>query len=208
MLAAGYATRLYPLTKDRPKPLLEVAGKPMLNYIVEKISEVDEIDKIFLITNAQFFRHFTDWKKSYKGKKDIIIVNDNTLSDADKLGAVGDMQFILEKEKIHDDLLVIAGDNLFEFSLNDFVVYFRKKKGNVAALYDIKDKELAKRFGVVSIDSNNKLTGFEEKPKNPKTSLIAICCYLFPKQKLFRIKEYLHIGGNKDAPGHYIEWLY
>ncbi|MBW2978016.1 nucleotidyltransferase family protein [Candidatus Woesearchaeota archaeon] len=208
ILAAGYATRLYPLTKDRPKPLLAVAGKPMMEYILDKIASIDDITEIFVVTNNKFHSHFEEWAKNYDHPKPIKIINDNTMSDEDKLGAVGDIQFVIDKENLNEDLMVIAGDNLFEFDLKEFVEFFKQKKDNTIAVYDVKDMEIAKRMGVVTVDENKKLTFFQEKPEKPNTTLIAICCYLFPKEKLKRIKEFLDTGAKSDAPGYYIQWLY
>jgi len=208
VLAAGYATRLYPLTKDKPKPLLPVAGKPMIEYILDKIAPIDNINEILVVTNNKFHTHFEKWAANYNYPKPIKIINDGTMSDEDKLGAVGDIQFVIDKENLNEDLLVIAGDNLFEFSLKDFVAFFKQKKDNAIAVYDVKDIEIAKRMGVVTVNKNKKLIFFQEKPEKPNTTLIAICCYLFPAKKLKRIKEFLSTGAKSDAPGYYIQWLY
>ena len=117
VLAAGYATRLYPLTKDQPKPLLEVAGKPIAEHIIRKIEEVDEVDEIFIVTNNKFSEHFSKWVNSFSSSKKITVVNDQTMSNEDRLGSLGDIQFVIEKHNVEDDILVVAGDNLFEFSL-------------------------------------------------------------------------------------------
>ena len=208
ILAAGYGTRLYPLTLNKPKPLLEVAGKPIIEYIIEKIEKVKDIDELYIVTNNKFHTHFTNWSKNYNSKTPIKVINDMTLSDQDKLGAIGDMKFVIDKEKIDDDLLVLGGDNLFEFNLQDFINFFNEKQSNIVALYDVKDKEIAKRMSIVELDSENKLVSFEEKPENPKSTLIAICCYLYKKQTLPRINEYLEKGNNPDAPGYFIQWLH
>ncbi|MBD3313138.1 NTP transferase domain-containing protein [Candidatus Woesearchaeota archaeon] len=208
ILAAGYATRLYPLTKDKPKPLLPVAGKPMIDYIMEKLEPVKDIDTVYVVTNAKFYDKFSAWAENYSTEKKIRIVNDNSTSEDDKLGAIGDMKYVIDNEGIDDDLLVVGGDNLFDFDAKDVVDFFYDKNEPVVVLHDIKEHELATRFGVVDIDGNEKLISFEEKPQNPSTTLIAICFYIFPKDKLDMIDEYIKKGNNPDQPGRYIEWLH
>ncbi len=207
ILAAGYGTRLYPLTKDKPKPLLPVAGKPMVEHVLKKIEEIETIDEVYIVTNEKFAGHFREWKDTYAGRKKIKIINDETISDEDKKGAIGDMRLVIEKEGINDDLLVVAGDNLFEFDLRDFIDFFRDK-GTSVGLYDFRDREAVKRYSIVEIDADKKVLNFQEKPSEPSTTLIAICLYLFPKGKLNLITEYLKEGNNPDAPGFYIAWLH
>lgn len=212
ILAAGYGTRLYPITKYIPKPLLPVVGKPMIEYLLDKIELIDDIDEVLIVTNKKFYPHFQLWHERITAAgvydKKIRIIDDNTTADGVKLGAIGDMKFVIDKAKINDDLLVLGGDNLFEFNLQDFIGYFKEKNDNIVALHDIKDKEAVKRFSVVELNPENKLINFEEKPQKPKTTLIAICTYLFAKRTLPRITEYLKKGNKPDAPGYFVEWLY
>lgn len=212
ILAAGYATRLYPITKHIPKPLLPIVGKPIIEYLLDKIYLIDDIDEVFVVTNKKFYPHFKAWHERLvaAGVYDlkITIINDNTTADGTKLGAVGDLQFVIDQAKIKDDLLVLGGDNLFEFNLGEFVEYSKSKNANVVALHDIKDKEIVKRMGMVELDPDNKLIKFIEKPPKPTTTLIAICCYFFPKHKISKIKEYLDKGNIPDAPGFYVAWLH
>jgi glucose-1-phosphate thymidylyltransferase len=207
ILAAGYATRLYPLTLNKPKPLLLVSGKPILEYITDKIEKVEEIEEVYVVTNQKFAEHFQRWKNNFKSKKRIKILNDGSLSDEDKLGAVGDLKFVIEKEKISDDLFVVAGDNLFQLDISKFVDFF-KKRGTSIALHDVRDKELAKKYGIVTLDQDERIINFEEKPENPQTTLAATCMYLFSRDKLDLVKDYLREGSNPDAPGYYIQWLH
>jgi glucose-1-phosphate thymidylyltransferase len=206
ILCAGYATRLYPLTKDQPKHLLPIAGKPMLNYAVEKINQVNEIDSIYVITNKKFYSMFQDWASKLDSKKPVKVFNDNTDADSVKLGAIGDMKFVLDQTKINDDLLVMAGDNLFELKLPDFISFFRNH-GCSIALKDVGDKELMKQYSEVNLDKSNRVISFIEKPPNPKTTLAAICMYLFPKTELNLVEKYINEGNNPDQPGRYVQWL-
>jgi glucose-1-phosphate thymidylyltransferase len=208
ILCAGYATRLYPLTKDKPKPLLPVGKKPMIEHILKRVEEVKNIDKIYIVTNGKFFGHFYRWSENYQGKKQLKIIDDKTFSDNEKLGAIGDIKFAIDKEKINDDLLIIGGDNLFDFSIVDFIQFFNKKREAVVALYNVIDKEEIKKYSVVTLDNDKKVVSFEEKPKNPSTTLAAICMYIFPKEKLSLVSNYIKGGGNPDATGFYIAWLY
>ncbi|MFO8016113.1 MAG: nucleotidyltransferase family protein [Candidatus Woesearchaeota archaeon] len=210
ILAAGYATRLYPLTKDKPKPLLPIADKPMINYIMEKIESIDAIDTVYVVTNNKFYSHFTDWAAEYldNTSKRIEVINDGTMSDDDKRGAIGDMKFVVDKKKINDDLIIIGGDNIFEFNVKDAVDFFYDKEDPVVVIHDVKHDEIAMRMGVVELDENEKLINFVEKPPKPKTTLIAICMYLLPKKDLHHIDDYLNKGKNPDQPGRFIEWLH
>lgn len=207
ILAAGYATRLYPLTKDKPKPLLKVGSKTITDRLVEKIERIRDIDEIYIVTNEKFAPNFIEWAEKSTYKKPIKIINDHTLTNETRLGAIGDMELVVREGGISDDILVLGGDNLFDFSLRDFIEFARSKTGSVVALRDIGDLNEAKKYGIVSIDGNEKVTEFTEKPEDPKSTLAAMCVYYFPKAMLSLLKTYLDTGKNKDAPGHYIGWL-
>lgn len=206
ILCAGYATRLHPLTLDMPKPLLDIQGKPIIEHIISKIEEIDELDTIFIITNDRFFSKFEEWAHGFSCKKEIEIVNDNTNSNDDRLGAMGDIQFVIDNKKIDDDLMVIAGDNLFEFSLKDVMSLF--KDSPVIALYDVGSVELAKKYGIVTIDSSGKIINFVEKPAEPESTLSSTGVYLYPKDTVKMISEFLSEGGSQDKTGSFLEWLY
>lgn len=206
ILAAGYATRLYPLTLNKAKPLLPVANKPMINYIVDGLSEVADIDRIYVVTNNKFYKDFCVWKDSYKFNKEVCIINDKTTSDSNKLGAIGDIDLVIKEMDIDDDIIVVAGDNLFSYELKNFVSFF-KKNGLCIASYKYPYKNELSSYGIVEVDKTNRITGFQEKPKQPHSDLVALCVYGFPKNKLGVIKNYISSGHNQDAPGYYIEWL-
>jgi len=206
--AAGYATRLYPLTENFPKPLLPVGGRPMLVHVIEKILEIKEVDQIFIVTNSRFMDHFEDWKNSYSCPIPIVVLNDGTTSVDNRLGAIGDIQFAITNGNIDDDVLMVASDNLFSFSLKGMYELFKQKQKAIIALYDVRDFEIAKRMGLTKRDENGKVIDFKEKPDKAWETLIAICVYLMPKQVVKMIKTYLDAGNSPDKPGEYIEWLH
>lgn len=208
LLCAGYGTRLYPLTKNQPKALLNVANKPIIEHIINKIELIDEVDTIYIITNDRFYQNFSDWQKTFNSKKQVKIINDNTNSNENRLGAIGDLHFVITNENIQEDLLLISGDNLFEFSLLDMHAQFKNKKTNTIALYDVKKLEEAKRFGVVKLDDENKVIAFQEKPEFPESTLSSIGIYFYPKETLDLIKTYLREGNSPDMPGMLLEWLH
>lgn len=206
ILAAGYATRLFPLTKNFPKPLIKINNKPMINYVLGKAEEIG-VKEVFVVTNEKFGGQFEEWAKSYNGQAKVSIINDHTLSNEDRLGAIGDIQYTIEQANIDDDILVIASDNLFKFSLYNALNLFRKTNKSTIIAYDVKEKEEASKMGVVSIDETKKVTSFVEKPESPATTLCAIAVYFYPKNILPLIKRYLDEGHNKDAPGNLPAWL-
>ena len=206
VLAAGYATRLYPITIDYPKHLLEIAGRPIIDYIIEKIEKLSDIDEIIIVVNDKFYMDFVWVLERYKGNKKIELINDGTTSADNRLGAIGDLWLAIEKKNINEDMLVVLGDNLFDFSLNDMVDFYKSKRRTTVGVYKLGDKEQAKRFGVVEIEGE-KIVGFEEKPENPKTDLVGIGIYLHPKDDIKKIEEYLKINNPKDAPGNLIKYL-
>lgn len=208
ILAAGYATRLYPLTKHWPKPLLVVKEKPIINHIIDRVDALEGNDEIIVITNEKFFHQFDDWAKALHTQTKITVLSDKTLSAEDRLGAIGDINFAVNGCNIDDDLLVIGGDNLFAFDLISFIKKVQSEKINAAVgLYDIKDPAMVKHYGVVTLDNKNKIIDFQEKPKKSVSTLISMCIYYFSKNNLKLIKEYISRKDCHDTSGDYIKWL-
>jgi len=207
ILAAGYATRLYPLTLDKPKPLLKVGSKTITDRLTDNISRAKEIDHIYIVTNQKFSSHFEEWARTNPRGIKASVINDRTLANETRLGAIGDMELVVRESGIKDDLLVLGGDNLFEFELGDFVAFGRRKKGAAVAVRDVGDPDEARKYGIVRVDNDEKVVEFAEKPAEPKSTLAAMCVYYFPKDTLGLLNVYLDKGLNKDAPGHYISWL-
>ena len=208
ILAAGYATRLYPLTLNQPKALLPIANKPIIDYIVSEIETINDIDELIVISNEKFFPHFSKWADSKKSRLDIKILNDHTTDDSNKLGAVGDIWYAIDNLKIDDEILVMAGDNIFTFNLIDFYKEYKKKDADMILVKEINELEELQRMANVSLDENLKVTDMEEKPKNPKSNIAAFASYIYKKDTVKLIKTYLDEGNNPDAPGFFPSWLY
>jgi glucose-1-phosphate thymidylyltransferase len=208
ILAAGYATRLYPLTKHWPKPLLLVKEKPIISHIAEKVDNISGVDEIIVVTNNKFFHNFEDWAEKSSFKNKITVVNDRTRSADDRLGAIGDINFVLNELNIQDDLMVIGGDNLFSFDLKKFADFVRSIKTECAVgVYDIKDQNMVSNYGVVTVDKNNRITDFKEKPRQSRSTLISMCVYFFAKSGLKLFKQYVEQRDCHDTSGDYIKWL-
>ena len=211
ILAAGYATRLYPLTENKAKPLLEVAGKPMIEWVLDNLAPIPDINRVYVVTNNKFSKSFEDWAVDYKNrqpKMEFTIVNDGSTSDADKLGAIGDIHHVLKTQKISgEDLLVVAGDNLFSQPVPEFAVAARKHPATLA-LYDVGDLEAIRKYNNVTTDSEGVITHFEEKPAHPQTTKTGIALYYYRSDVLPLIDTYIAEGNNADQPGRLIQWLF
>lgn len=211
ILAAGYATRLYPLTLNQPKPLLAVGGRPMLERLLDRLAPIAELDGVYVVTNAKFARHFRDWAAGYRPPRpglEPAIVDDGSTDDANKLGAIGDLGLVLDRERLDEDVVVAAGDNLFTEDLGDFGRFGAAKQAPVLAVYDVGDLEAIKKYSAISVDGDGRITFFEEKPALPTSTLAGIALYYYPRTALALIRLYLAEGNNPDQPGRLIEWLY
>jgi len=205
VLAAGYATRLYPLTEHVAKPLLPLADRPMIDYLLDRIHEVEEIDDVHVVTNHKFARAFVEWGRT----RNVVVHDDGTTSDESRLGAIGDIQFVVDRAGLAGhDLLVIAGDNLFDYSLADYVGWWHRQ-GEVSAvvLYDVGDPELVKKYSSVKADTDGRLVSFVEKPQAPDSTLIATAAYLYHREHVALVRQYLEEGNPPDQPGRFVAWL-
>ncbi len=204
VIAAGYATRLYPLTLNQPKALLPVGGRPMLDRVLGALASVKP-DGIYVVTNSKFAPHFREWAAA---RPDVIVVDDGTTSDEDKLGAIGDIAFVLDQAQVDDDLVVVAGDNLFSDDLVEFGAFCRARNAPVVALHDVGDLTQMSKYNAIETDEQGRITYFEEKPQNPTSTLTAIALYFYPRHVLPLIRQYVDEGNNPDQPGRLVQWLY
>jgi glucose-1-phosphate thymidylyltransferase len=211
ILAAGYATRLYPLTLNKAKPLLVVGGKPIIEWVVDNIQGVRDLEMIYVVTNDKFAADFQTWSEGYQDRHPQFkfkIVNDGSKSDEDKLGAIGDINFVVTHENLtQSNLLIVAGDNLFTESLASFVACAKGTDATVA-VYDVGDPEAIKKYGNIAVDAEGIITRFEEKPEKPQGTLAAIALYYYSPAVLSLLTTYLAAGNNPDQPGRFVQWLY
>jgi glucose-1-phosphate thymidylyltransferase len=204
ILAAGYATRLRPLTDSIAKQLLPIGGRPMMDWVCDKVEELTT--DIHVVTNTRFAGDFQRWAI---GRRGVTVHDDGTTSNDDRLGAIGDIAFVLERTGADDDLLVIAGDNLFDFGLLDFAAFVRAKgTASGLAVYDCRDLELATHYGVVEVGEDDRVVGFEEKPSEPRSTLVATATYLYDRAHVPLVERYLAEGNAPDQPGRLVAWLY
>lgn len=202
ILAAGYATRLYPLTLDTPKPLLPVGGRPMVENVLEAARPLG-VEDIYLVTNSKFAGRFREWASGYH--REVRVLDDGTTDDATKRGAIGDIALVLEREQIDDDLVVVGGDNLFSEPLEGFPP---RRDAPVLGVYDVGDLERVREYNAIEIDAGGRIIFFEEKPANPRSTLTGIALYFYPRPTLTLISQYVAEGLNPDQPGRLVQWLY
>ncbi|MBR4087352.1 MAG: nucleotidyltransferase family protein [Clostridia bacterium] len=205
ILAAGYATRLYPLTENFPKPLLSVGNKAILDWLIDDIDSAGVVDEYVVISNHRFAHHFDTWAKTKTQK--ITIVDDGTDSNETRLGAVKDIQFAIEKLNLDDDMLVIAGDNVLDFSLTKFIKYAKDKNTSCVMRYYEENKQKLTKSGVVEVSENGKILSMEEKPAMPKSHWCCPPFYYYTKTDAQLVQKGIDSGCGTDAPGSYIAWL-
>ena len=205
ILVAGYATRLYPLTENFPKPLLTVGEKTILDWLIDDIDTSGEVDEYIVISNHKFAHHFEKWAKTKQYK--ITAVDDGTSTNETRLGAVCDIEFTIEKLQLDDDMLVIAGDNVLDFSLTKFISYCKEKNTScVMRYYEPSEKKLLK-CGVLTVDENDLVTNMTEKSPTPETHWCCPPFYYYTKEDAKRVKDAIAEGGGTDAPGRFIAWM-
>ena len=206
ILAGGYATRLRPLTDNLSKCLLPVGGRPMLDWILDRIEQVHEIDGVHVVTNSRFAADFEQWAAAKQG---VTVHDDGTSSNDDRLGAMGDVAFTLKRAEIDDDVLVVAGDNLFDFGLDEYAAFWRAKgRASAVAVHDVGDLRLATQYGIVEVDEADRVIGFVEKPDDPPSTLAATAMYLYHREHVPLVEAYLAEGNAPDQAGSFIAWLY
>jgi glucose-1-phosphate thymidylyltransferase len=194
-----------------PKPLLPVAGKPMIDYVLDNLSTIEGITRVYVVTNAKFAGQFQEWadaRSRTEPRLAFTIVNDGSTDDTNKLGAIGDLHFVLERERVEDDLIVVAGDNLFSHPLTDFGRYCREKQAPVLAVYDVGNLDEIRKYNAITIDGDRRITFFEEKPQHPSSTITGIALYYYPRHTLPMIRQYVAEGNNPDQPGRLVQWLY
>ena len=205
ILAAGYATRLYPLTENFPKPLLTVGEKTILDWLVDDIDTIGMIDEYVVISNSKYAHHFDAWAKTKPQK--ITVVDDGTSTNETRLGAVCDIQFAIDKLAIDDDALVIAGDNVLDFSLTRFISYAKEKQTSCIMRYYEPDSKKLLKSGVVTVDGDDRVLAMTEKSPAPATHWCCPPFYYYTKNDTRLVKKGIESGCGTDAPGSYIAWL-
>jgi glucose-1-phosphate thymidylyltransferase len=209
VLAAGYATRLRPLTESTSKMLLPLAERPMLDYLIERIEAVPDIDEIHLVTNARFASDFERWAAGSTSRVPITVHDDGTTSNDDRLGAIGDLQFTIERAGLDDDLLIVAGDNLFDFDLRHLIAFWRAKSdGSAIAVREIDDRELLRQYSVIEVDDDDRVVSLVEKPDEPQGTLAGVAIYVLRRDHVPLVRRYLDEGNVPDQPGRLFVWLY
>lgn len=204
-LAAGYATRLYPLTKDFPKPLLKVGNKTILDRLLDDLDGTSRVDSYFVVTNGKFAPIFESWAKEHKEK--ITIIDDHTFTNETRLGAVKDIELAIEEGKIDDDLLIAAGDNVLSESLSGFLDYAEKVQTSCTVRVYVEKEEELHRYGISEVDEEGRLLSLEEKPLHPKSHFATPPFYFYRKEDLPLIKDAIESGCGTDAPGQLVAWM-
>lgn len=210
LLNAGYATRLYPLTINTPKSLLPLGKKKIIDYIMDAIDSMDNVNRVILVTNSRFAHKFTDWADSCDrtGKAPITILDDGTDSDDNKRGAIGDIMFAIKECSIEDDLCILAGDNIFTYDINEMKALFEEKHAPTLVAINVPEKKQLQRLAVAVLDDNGQVMDMAEKPQEPKSHWGIYATYFYNKEILPMFDEYIAEGCSPDAPGNFPSWLY
>lgn len=206
VLAAGYGTRLYPLTRRRAKPLLRVGGRPILGHIIDRLRGLKDMSKVLIVTNDRFFSQFRGWARRHLGGRRVKVLNDGSRNKDQSLGAIADIDLGLRRDGISGDLLVVAGDNMFDFPLHRFARPLAAGGARIG-LYDVGDSDLAKKYGIVDLDDDGKVVDFVEKPSNPPGTLASMGLYLLSPESQELVRRYISEGNDPDDVGLFIAWL-
>ena len=204
ILASGYATRLYPLTINKTKALLDIAGKPIIEQVIQKIPK--GITDICIITNSKFKKDFDEWLKNFSCGRNLRLIDDGSADNSNRLGSIGDLDFAVKNLGM-DDLLVIASDNLFDFKIDKALEFFKAINQDTLGVYDTQNKEEARKLGVVELQGDNEIKWFYEKPAEPKSPLVSTGIYFFTKDSVSLVEEYINETHSREGPGLFIEWL-
>ena len=205
VLAGGYATRLWPITRHRPKMFLPIGDGTVIDTIFEELEADDRVDEVFVSTNEYFADEFEAFIEESDYEKPTLSVEE-TVEEDEKFGVVGAMAQLIDRENVDDDLLIVAGDNLISFGLSNFIDYFEEKQSPSLVAYDVGSREKAKSYGLVELDGD-KVVNFQEKPEDPNSTLVSIACYVYPQDTLPLFDEYLSNDNNPDEPGWFVQWL-
>jgi glucose-1-phosphate thymidylyltransferase len=206
ILAGGFAKRMWPLTKNKPKQLLPIAGRPMLGYTLDPLQSLEEVDRIFISTNDPFKDQFRDFLKDYVDSR-IELFIEPSMDQEEKLGAIGGLGYLIREKGLDKDTMIIGGDNLFEFQFSDPLTAFAENKKDLVAVYDVGTKERAKLYGIVDPDERGIIKRFLEKPEDPPSTLAATALYIFCAETMGMVNRYLEDGGKRDALGYFIAYL-
>jgi len=205
VLAGGYATRMWPITKHRPKMFLPVGEGTVIDVIFEDLEADDRIDEVFVSTNERFAETFEEFLADAPYEKPTLSIEE-TVAEDEKFGVVGALAQLIDREGVDEDLVVIAGDNLLSFDVGEFVDFFESKGTPCLAAYDVESRERAKSYGLVQLEGD-RVIDFQEKPDDPQSTLVSIACYAFPAETLPDFETYLADGNNPDEPGWFMQWL-
>lgn len=210
LLAAGYATRLYPLTKDKPKSLLPLGKRLIIDYIMDSVDLIPGLTKVALITNSKFYTPFCEWADGIdrEGKAPIVVLDDGTTDDSNKRGAIGDIIYTINNLKIDDDICILAGDNIFTYSIENMYAFFRQKNAPTLIAVNVPEVEQRRKLAVAVLGDDGRILDMEEKPSEPKSNWGIYATYFYGKDILPLFKEYIAEGNSPDAPGNFPSWLY
>lgn len=210
LLAAGYATRLYPLTKDKPKSLLPLGNRLIIDHIMDSVDSIPGITKVALVTNSKFYQQFSDWAASQdrEGKSPIVVLDDGTTDDTNKRGAIGDIIFTIDELGIDEDICILAGDNIFTYSIVNMYEFYKAKNAPTLIAITVPEIEQRRKLAVAVLDEDGRVIDMAEKPQEPKSDCCIYATYFYGKEIIPMFKEYIAEGGSPDAPGNFPSWLY